>query len=164
MIITKIKGGLGNQLFQYAIGKNIAIKNKALLKLDLSFYHYNRNRQYLLNKFSITENIASKKEITQLTGSFYSNNIFRKYRRNNRSRLSTHYIENQVHFDSNFINILDNSYIDGYWQSEKYFENINDILKIEYTLKNQISEETTASIKLIERETQFQFIYEEVIT
>ena len=38
MIIVEVSGGLGNQLFQYAIGRTISIQNKVNLKLDLSFF------------------------------------------------------------------------------------------------------------------------------
>lgn len=40
MIITRLEGGLGNQMFQYAMGKVLAIKNHDDLKLDLSIFHY----------------------------------------------------------------------------------------------------------------------------
>jgi hypothetical protein len=36
MIISKIYGGLGNQLFQYAFGRHLSIKNNTELKLDTS--------------------------------------------------------------------------------------------------------------------------------
>ena len=38
MIITKIKGGLGNQLFQYAVGRAVALHHKVPLKFDLSIF------------------------------------------------------------------------------------------------------------------------------
>jgi hypothetical protein len=37
MIVVKLMGGLGNQMFQYAAGQSLAIKHKTNLKLDLSF-------------------------------------------------------------------------------------------------------------------------------
>ena len=38
MIITNIFGGLGNQMFQYAIAKSIAVKNKDVFKLDITLF------------------------------------------------------------------------------------------------------------------------------
>ena len=36
MIIIKLNGGLGNQLFQYSLGRSLSIKNNDIFKLDLS--------------------------------------------------------------------------------------------------------------------------------
>ena len=54
MIITKIQGGLGNQLFQWAYGKSLAMKYKTDLSLDVSFYdnqYGNTYRNFELFKF-----------------------------------------------------------------------------------------------------------------
>ena len=61
MIISRIQYGLGNQLFQYAIGRRLAIELGTELKADLSWFtdhqHYPDNtetkREYLLQKFNI---------------------------------------------------------------------------------------------------------------
>ena len=58
MIITKLNGGLGNQMFQYAAGKRLAIKNNTELKIDNTEYQANNYRAYGLNNFNIIENIA----------------------------------------------------------------------------------------------------------
>ena len=38
MIISKIQGGLGNQMFQYAYGRSLSYKYNLNFYLDLSFY------------------------------------------------------------------------------------------------------------------------------
>ena len=64
MIITKITGGLGNQMFQYAVARAIAIKNNDIMKLDITAYEtYPLHNGYRLNIFNIKENIATEKEI-----------------------------------------------------------------------------------------------------
>jgi hypothetical protein len=47
MIIVRITGGLGNQMFQYALGKQIAETRQTVLKLDLSSFESDY-RQYAL--------------------------------------------------------------------------------------------------------------------
>ena len=69
MIISRIIGGLGNQMFQYAIAKLIAMKNNDIFKLDISFYPSQSLRRYELYFFNIDEKLASKDEIISLSGS-----------------------------------------------------------------------------------------------
>ena len=68
MIITRISGGLGNQMFQYAIAKSLAKRNNDVFKLDLPYYTKQTLRKYELNLFSIDENIASEDECIKLRG------------------------------------------------------------------------------------------------
>ena len=67
LVISNIKGGLGNQLFQYATGLNIALKNKAEFKLDISFYKDPRfTKVWRLDQFNIPYQIATEDEIGRL--------------------------------------------------------------------------------------------------
>ena len=69
MIITKIKGGLGNQLFQYAVGRAVALHHKVPLKLDLTIFEtYKLHNGYRLDQFAIHADIATKNEIINLKG------------------------------------------------------------------------------------------------
>jgi hypothetical protein len=68
MVIVSIKGGLGNQLFQYATGRRLAHVLGVELKLDISWFKKNKHRSYLLSSFIIEDKIASKREITALRG------------------------------------------------------------------------------------------------
>ena len=65
MIIVKIKGGLGNQLFQYAFGKYFSIKNNVEFKIDngINSKKQDTYRKYLLDNFNIKAEIATKEEI-----------------------------------------------------------------------------------------------------
>ena len=58
MIITKIIGGLGNQMFQYALGKNLAERNNMELKLDISDFADYEWHNYSLKSLNIKENIT----------------------------------------------------------------------------------------------------------
>ena len=69
MIITKLKGGLGNQLFQYAAGRAVALHHKVPLKLDLTILEtYKSHNGYRLDQFAIKADIASENEIFKLKG------------------------------------------------------------------------------------------------
>ena len=69
MIIVLLQGGIGNQMFQYAAGRALAIRNNTVLKIDLSFLkngvlheEHVDYRNYGLNNFCIIEDIISEEE------------------------------------------------------------------------------------------------------
>ena len=69
MIIVGIFGGLGNQMFQYAIGRRLSFFNNVPLKLDIQWYQDQgeaTHREYHLDKFNIQGDIASPEEIERL--------------------------------------------------------------------------------------------------
>jgi len=139
MIISKISGGLGNQMFQYAMAKSISIKTNDTFKLDISFYPKQTLRKYELNLFNIEENIAKPENIIT--------KIFRKIGLN----FNNYYIEKEIcNFDSNVFAYKDNIILDGYWQNEEYFRNIkNEIIK-DFIPKNDISNEAKLYLKQIQ--------------
>ena len=60
MIIAKITGGLGNQMFQYALGRVLSLKNNTELKLDISAFETYKLHQYSLEKLSIIKKYSQK--------------------------------------------------------------------------------------------------------
>jgi hypothetical protein len=137
MIIVGLKGGLGNQLFQYAAGRQLAHIHNTIVKLDTTAYYYGGPRQFELSHFNIQENIAVTAEIKKLTEvkqnrlqkSFYS--LLHSH-----SKLSPNYIKyNKIPYKAAFFKLLDNIYLEGYWSSEKYFNDIRDIIRREFTFK-----------------------------
>jgi hypothetical protein len=133
MIIVKIHGGLGNQLFQYAFGRNLAIKNKCELKLDLSFFDDQELRKYELDHFSITEKQATPVEIGTLKKKQFSkiNTIRGKFMQPGRYFIE----EKSLLFDPQYLKSTNNTYLSGYWQSEKYFSDAASQLKKEFVIK-----------------------------
>jgi hypothetical protein len=137
MIIVQLKGGLGNQMFQYANARRIAHNNNTKLKLDQSVFvarNFTTPRKYNLNIYNIVESFATGNEINKIKGPRalrFLDKIKPYYKR-------SHVIEHHFHFDHNIINLPDNIYIEGYYQSEKYFKGIEDIIRKEFTLKNPL--------------------------
>jgi uncharacterized protein (DUF1499 family) len=140
MIITRISGGLGNQMFQYAIAKSIAQKNNDTFKLDITFYPKQTLRKYELNLLNINENIALENESIQLRGK--EGFIFRVCKKLslplNRPTSYLQEKENTV-FDETIYNQEGNIYLDGFWQNEKYIIDIRKELIQDFTPKNNRS-------------------------
>jgi hypothetical protein len=141
MIIVNIYGGIGNQMFQYAFGRSISIDKKQILKLDLtSFEHYNL-RSFLLDKYKLQLNIVSKDEI----GKFNLNNRYKRYIFKKFSKIfplitRIHFENNEFAFNSH-VHKSNAEYYIGYWQSFKYFENIREILLVEFSLKSPLDQQ-----------------------
>lgn len=150
MVITKLIGGLGNQMFQYAAGRSLAHRHNTELKLDITNFKNYPDRFYSLNCFNILEEFASPKEIFVFTGiprNFLQKLITqgrRSFRFAGKALLQGTqeitgdpkvYKEPHFHFDRNFFYQTDNVYLDGYWQSERYFKDIEEIIRNEFTFK-----------------------------
>ena len=137
MIIIKLQGGLGNQLFQYAIARYFAIKNNAQVKLDISWYQTQTFRKYELDNLNITGDIAVLNEINKFKKYQYKNGggIFR-YLYNTFIANEKKYIrEKSFVFSKSILEVKDNAYLDGIWFSEKYFSSVSDTIRREITLK-----------------------------
>jgi len=129
-------GGLGNQMFQYAAGRQLAHLHRTELKIDLSWFKnitaVDTKRQYELGAFNIQEHFASPLE----TGRFREGFLLRRFGFLFPFRKQCHIIERHYHFDPDILQLPDNVYLEGYWQSPKYFSDIQDIIRTEFTVKS----------------------------
>lgn len=145
MIIVKLIGGLGNQLFQYALGRHLAEINKTELKLDIFPFIEYKLHKYSLGFFNIKENIASVEEIENLKYA-KENPLVSKIKKvlNRPKKLAPTYIteKEKFNFDPAVLSLPDNIYLDGSWQTEKYFVSIKNIIRREFTNKILLSEKT----------------------
>ena len=118
MVIAKISNGLGNQMFQYAAARAHAARNRTTVRLDLMWFLYNKARKYGLSCFSLSGSRANLLQILRLRGM-----TLKDWRQSLTSdRLSgTHYIERSLSFDPTVLQLPENIYLQGYFQSELYF-------------------------------------------
>ena len=135
MIISQLRGGLGNQLFQYALGRVLAESNQDTLFLDLQWFNGQDKRKFQL------ENLCLKAQI--YTGNVYQNLKSHYGEDAGIDRVKTGHFWNRqewyyLHeprlgpFIPEIKNVLaDNIYLHGSWQSSKYFTEIKDLLRVE---------------------------------
>lgn len=140
MIIVKLMGGLGNQMFQYALGRNLSIKKKTDLFLDNTLLgnpsHTMTPRNYELGIFNIEASIAPK-NLLKMVPSSRRNKIRSTFHKIfNKQPLITYIKEKTINFDNQILDLPDNVYLDGYWQSEKYFSDIRETIQKEFQIKN----------------------------
>lgn len=160
MIIVKISGGLGNQLFQYAMAKAISLKLNRKLYIDRSWYNdvllledYNdknatTRREYLLNEFALK---------TKTKSDYYLNWIKRLQVYSKRSKLFRQLMNsilnklafkefNYQNFSLDDIAISPQVILSGHWQNNKLIEDYKIDIIEELQLANNILE---SSIKIL---------------
>lgn len=133
MLIIKINGGLGNQMFQYALFLKLkSLGKEVYLDDEIIVNKLNDTRALKINEvFKLHYPLCSKQERDSMAD--VSINLFSRLRRKvfgKRQCLSTYYAETD--FYNNYheeVYYLENKYLDGFWQSEKYFLDIRkDVL------------------------------------
>ena len=168
MIYAKLMGGLGGQMFIYAIGRKLAQMYNTELKMDLRLVLDEKSlianfsskqvtfRKYELDIFNIKKNIATEDELIAIEKEYkeypYTDNKNIKRILSRLRRYFNIYLikkksiirENKIGGITTEINIHkfpDNIYLDGYWNHYKYFNDIEGKLRKEFTFKNVLPEE-----------------------
>lgn len=138
MIIVKIIGGLGNQMFQYAYAKSLQERGNNV-KIDLSaFETYILHGGYQLDKY----NIDLECTINEENNIYYQNSLLNKVLKKLKFYKDKTIQEQSLLYDKSLLNVKDDNYINGYFQSEKYFKNIRDSLIEQFTIKQGVSDYT----------------------
>lgn len=132
-VIARIRGGLGNQLFCYAAARRLALVNSAELVLDdtTGFVRdHQYQRRYALDRFSITARKANPAERLEPCERLRRGAAKAISRRMPFARRA--YLEQEgVDFDPRLLEypVRGTVYLDGYWQSEKYFKDIEPVIR-----------------------------------
>lgn len=145
MIIVRLIGGVGNQLFQYSAGMSLAHFHQVQLKLDITGFDNYRLHDYCLDNFKITAKIATNEDLRCYVNNYSLFEKFRLFGRITKPFLTKkNYLkEKSFTFDPNFFSFPSSSYLEGYWQSEKYFLPIEGVLRKEFVLKTPIAKENS---------------------
>ena len=139
MIVVQLKGGLGNQLFQYAAGFSLAKQKDLQLKVDVSELRQPDEKTGTIRKYELCNiinppAIATNEEIeffkrkTVLT---YAQKLLPSYKR-------FVYNEKNFGFDENFFKSGSHIYLKGYRQSEKYFLLFEQDIRRNFQLKDSL--------------------------
>ncbi len=138
MIIVKLMGGLGNQMFQYALGRRLSLLHNTILKVDTSFLndksHNHTLRKYELDVFSMSVSIATKTDLNKF--SVASNGRLRRLL----PFLAAYRIINEPCFEFNedILKSPKHSLLIGYWQTEKYFLPIQDTIREDFKFRKPL--------------------------
>ncbi|MCY0149679.1 alpha-1,2-fucosyltransferase [Hoeflea sp. G2-23] len=130
-VISRLHGGLGNQLFQYAVGRAVAIRTGAELLLDARLLTDRNPFQYDLGNFRIEARLANDDELPPARNHPIAYTWWRVLRH------SPRFIREQgLGFNERVSTIGPDCYLHGYFQSERYFAGITADLRRELSLKS----------------------------
>lgn len=136
MIIFHVLGGLGNQMFQYAAGRSLSYKHGVQLFLDVSdFGDYDLHQGYEIARiFNCSAKTIRSCQLRDFMG-WRSLKFARRLLRlpyASMLRGEKFIVEPHFHYWTEFLSLSYDLYLCGYWQSEKYFEAISDVIHSDF--------------------------------
>lgn len=137
IIIIKLQGGLGNQMFQYALANVLAQKNSVKVYLDNSFFSLKEKsigftpRNFELDIFNNAYSEISSSEVS----SFYHLSFFNKIKRKFKFNYPKIYNEHVFGFNQSVLDVKAPVYLNGYFQSSKYFIGYEDVIRNLFTFR-----------------------------
>lgn len=140
MIIIKVMGGLGNQMFQYAFGEALKRIEHFDVKYDISYFSDipegdtpRMSYDQLLNQ---SQDIATEEEIQLL--------LKKDKALRNRIKKILHCYKSNVLTEAD--EIVDESYLNGYWQQESYFKGIESVIRKKYDFSQYVLSEKAVNV------------------
>lgn len=139
-VVVRMVGGIGNQLFIYAAGRRLAKVNNARLVLDIHsgfIYDVNYKQKYQLENFNLGSDVILADRNSDLVLSRAYRFLFRKINRIMPFSIRKYISQEGRDFDSRILNLrfTGTIYLEGYWQSESYFFDIENQIREEFRIK-----------------------------
>ena len=148
MFVFQFMGGLGNQMFQYAAARALSMKRGIPFKIDFDDPYKFVKRELNLFPFNLEVKQASwwelqkckpkrrfEKRLWMLVGNDPAAGLFRE--------------KGDYAFDPGFFTCPDGAYLSGFWQTEKYFLDIEDTIRSDFKFIVQPSEKNKIWLKQI---------------
>jgi len=135
MIIVRLQGGLGNQLFQYSFARSIAWKLNTSLYFDVNWY-LNKHREYPFELSLLHFNTVVK--VYPRIGEYIYKKLLKIEKLNKIFSFIPNYISEE-NFSGYKLISMNNLYFDGYWENYILFSDYNKNLLNEFTLKSDFT-------------------------
>lgn len=149
VIAARLCGGLGNQMFQYAAGRGLAMTRNVPLMLDLDWYRRppgsSAARVYELHRYPVAAHVASR--LDRLRFRLLASRLGSQFAWIGRGW--TVHRERHFDHDPSVKGIRGHVYLDGYWQSARYFEHVAKEIRAELRPSQPLGEGDNAVLELM---------------
>ncbi len=139
MIVVRLKGGLGNQMFQYALGRALQHRRGDELRLDVTYllgdsvFKWDVPRTYDLDVFRIQPGFSYIPRLLRRASRTFDEAVAVP-------KTQTFVAESEFGFHPEILDLTAPSlYLDGYWQSESYFAGIQDQIRDAFQFRMPLS-------------------------
>lgn len=144
--IVKFNGGLGNQMFQWAFGRALQRKTGIKTHFDMSFFTKKYARPFELGIFKLevpqVEDFSTKFKLALIWK-------LRKKLHGKKFLGINFYAEPHFEYDENLFGLSPDTYIEGFFQTEKYFKFIEKDLRKDFAYRVEPNEQNKELIEQI---------------
>lgn len=131
-VVAHIFGGLGNQMFQYACARAIALRNDADIVLDQREFFAGAGQKPGLHHLNVVSTDLPERKLPPRKKQWIRYLIWRKF------KLSPRMVRQRGnHFNPDIMKVGGNVWLHGYWQSEKHFADFEEQIRTELSVKTQ---------------------------
>jgi len=146
-LVVRLRGGLGNQMFQYAAAMGVAHRNRLTLFVDpfTGFTNDSYERSFRLKSFNISAKACLPSECVDLIRASRMKRWIQLYRESLRQTFL------HTNFDAKVSNtrVRGKVVMEGYWHSEQYFHDISSMIREEFTITKPLSPAATSAAEII---------------
>ncbi len=161
MVIIRMSGGLGNQMFQYALYMKLRSQGKTVKFDDINEYRHDNARPIMLSVFGIDYPRAAWEEIIAITDG--SLKLTHRIRRKLFGRRTLEIKEKDCNYDPNLLE-HDPAYLTGWFQSEKYFKDIEAEVRKTFTFPERSTMHLPADLETHIGTYQYMIEHSEAIS
>lgn len=143
MLIVRLLGGLGNQMFQYAFGQRLSLAQGQPVYYDCGLMHNHRNRhavnrQYSLDVFDAKVNLAQWHHVAPWSADAFPRWIRGVLKASGITRRQPISMKSGFDYDPNLLSTTTPAYFCGLWQSSKWFETIEPALRQSFRFRHPL--------------------------
>lgn len=142
MIICRMLGGLGNQMFQYAAARSLSLSRGTELRCDIADYRRQTMHQgfELARVFKGSFTLAEETQVKQLLGWRRHPFLFRwaMHRALSPFNRSQVVVEPHSGYWTGWNGVPRHCYLSGYWQSERYFDAHAEAVRADFSFAAEL--------------------------